>query len=132
IPQQERRGPLSQLERWLALGGVVGPALFVLTFTLAGLLQPTYSPVSQAISDLGVGDNGWILNASLVLLGLLLVGFAIAFYRTVRPEASATVRFVCASLLALVGVGYAVAGLVPEPNPIHWLLGATAVYLRAD
>jgi hypothetical membrane protein len=130
-PYSERRGWSGQLDRWLALGGVIGPVLFVLTFTIAGLLRPGYSPVTQAISDLGVGDNAWILNASLVILGLLMGGFAISFYRTVRPEASAAFRLVCALLIAIVGVGYAVAGIFPETIPIHWLVGAPFVFLGA-
>jgi hypothetical membrane protein len=131
VPESEGGSRLHQLDRWLALGGVDGPALFVLTFTIAGMLRPAYSPLSQAISDLGVGDDSWIVNGSLVLLGVLLVGFAITFYRMVRPRTSAAVRFVCASLIALVGVGYAVAGLFPETTPIHWLVGATGVYAGA-
>jgi hypothetical membrane protein len=45
------------LERWLALGGVAGPLLFVLAFTVAGMLRPGYSPVDQAISDLGIDGD---------------------------------------------------------------------------
>jgi hypothetical membrane protein len=131
IPYSKRRGQLGQLDRWLALGGVIGPVFFVLTFTIAGLLRPGYSPIIQAISDLGVGDNGWIVNGSLVILGLLLVGFAISFYRSVRPEASAAFRLVCALLISIVGIGYAVAGIFPETTPIHWLVGATCVYVGA-
>jgi hypothetical membrane protein len=131
IPDSERQGWPGQLDRWLALGGVLGPVLFVLTFTIAGLLRPGYSPVTQAISDLGVGDNGWILNGSLLILGLLLVGFAISFYRIVRSETSAAFRLVCALLIAIVGVGYVVAGIFPETTPIHWLVGATCVYVGA-
>jgi len=71
----------------------VGPVLFVLTFTVAGRLRPGYSPVDQAVSDLGVSDNGLMLNGSLVILGLSLVGFAIGFYRTIRPPASTAFRF---------------------------------------
>jgi hypothetical protein len=46
------------LDRWLALGGVIGPVLFVITFTVAGLARPGYSPVDQAISDLGIACGG--------------------------------------------------------------------------
>jgi hypothetical membrane protein len=121
----------NQFTKWSAFGGVVGPILFVLTFTVAGFFRRGYSPVYQAISDLGVGDYGWVLNASLVILGLLMTGLAISFYRTVRPEANRVFRFVCAAIIAIVGVGYAVAGIFPETNPIHWIVGATLVFLSA-
>jgi len=77
--------------------GFVGPVLFVLTFTVAGLLRASYSPVDQAVSDLGVGDHGWMLNRCLVILGLSLVGFAIGFYQTIRPPASTAFRFMTSS-----------------------------------
>jgi Protein of unknown function (DUF998) len=37
-------------------------------------------------------------------------------------------RVASAALLAAVGLGYAVAGMVPETNPLHWQLGAPLVY----
>jgi hypothetical protein len=40
----------TKLFRWLALGGVVGPLVFVATITIAGALRPGYSPIQQAIS----------------------------------------------------------------------------------
>jgi hypothetical membrane protein len=118
----------ASFDRWLALGGLVGPVLFVLTFTVAGLVRPGYTPVDQAVSDLGVGDNGWIVNGSLVILGLSLVGFAIAFFRTIRPPASTVLRFVTAALVASVGIGFAAAGIFDETNPLHWQLGAPLAY----
>jgi hypothetical membrane protein len=118
----------ASLERWLALGGVAGPLLFVLAFTVAGLLRPGYSPIDQAISDLGIDEGAWIVNGSLVLLGLSLIGFAISFYRSIRPRSPRALRAFSAALLAAVGVGYGVAGIVPETNPLHWQLGAPLVY----
>jgi hypothetical membrane protein len=126
-----RTGPTpgrATLDRWLALGGLVGPIVFTLTYTVAALLRPGYSPVDQAISDLGVGEYAWALNGSLVLLGLLLVGFAVGFYRTIRPPSSAGLRLASAVLLASVGIGYAVAGIFDETDPLHWQLGAPLVY----
>jgi hypothetical membrane protein len=116
------------LERWLALGGVAGPLLFVLAFTVAGLLRPGYSPVDQAISDLGIHEGAWIVNGSLVILGLSLVGFVISFARSIRPRSPMALRVAGAALLAAVGLGYGVAGIVPETNPLHWQLGAPLVY----
>ena len=37
-------------------------------------------------------------------------------------------RVASAALLAAVGVGYGVAGIFPETNPLHWQLGAPLVY----
>jgi hypothetical membrane protein len=125
------RDTYRRLDRALALGGIIGPLVFVATFTFAGLMRPGYSPVDQAISDLGIDDNAWMLNVSLIVLGLLLIGLAVALYRTVRPESSAGFRFVASLFVGMVGLGYSVAGIFPETVPIHWLVGATLIYLGA-
>src|SRR5262249_22521590 len=78
------------LHAWLSLGGLLGPVVFTLTYTVAGLLRPGYSAVDQAISDLGIGTNAWALNVSLIALGVLLVSATIAFYRIIRPSRSAS------------------------------------------
>jgi hypothetical membrane protein len=118
-------------DRWLALGGLLGPIVFIVTFTIAGALRPGYSPIDQAVSDLGVGDRAWVLNASLVFLGLSLAGFAISFYRFVRRLAGRPLRLVTAALLMAVGVGFAVAGIFPETNSLHWLVGAPLTFVGA-
>ena len=104
--------------RWLALAGVIGPILFELMFTIAGLLRPGYSPIRQAVSDLGVGPNAWIQNANFVVFGLLLIAFAIGFYRGMRSVISGGWLMACLVLLILSGAGMGGAGYftVPDPN----------------
>lgn len=109
--------------RWTGLGGVVGPVLFVVTFTAAGLLRPGYSPVRQAVSNLGVGPIPWLLNVPLVLLGFLLVLMAIGFSQAMRPLMNRSLRRACGILLAGPGLGYEMAGIFPETNLFHWILG---------
>ncbi len=78
--------------RWLVLAGVVGPPLFVAVFTLAGFLRPGYSPIHQAVSDLGVGSNAWLLDGGVIINGLLLIGFAVGFALSMRPMLSLWLR----------------------------------------
>jgi hypothetical membrane protein len=121
-----------QITRWLALGGVVGPILFVAAFALGGIARPGYSPIHQAVSDLGVGSNAWLLNVSLVLLGVLLIAFAIGFFRGLRPALSRTWRWVCAVLLACTGLGFADAGIfteAPATVALHWMVGMPLLVL---
>jgi hypothetical membrane protein len=126
--------PSDQIARWLALGGVIGPILFVVAFTVGGVMRPGYSPIHQAISDLGVDSNAWLLNVSLVLLGLLLIAFAFGFERSLRPSLSQIWRWVCAVLLACTGLGFAVAGIfteAPATVAIHWMVGMPLLVLGA-
>jgi hypothetical membrane protein len=62
---------------------------------------------------------------------LSLVGLAISFSRSIRPWSPTALRAASAALLAAVGVGYGVAGIFPETNPLHWQLGAPLVYSGA-
>jgi hypothetical protein len=58
-----------------AWAGVVGPALFVLVFTLEGALRPAYDPRAMFISALSLGPRGWLQIANFLQLGLLMLLF---------------------------------------------------------
>ncbi len=121
-----------QIARWLALGGVVGPLLFSLAVTAGGIVRPGYSPLHQAVSDLGVGSNAWLLNVSLVLLGILLVAFAVSFFLSLRPVLSRPWLWVCAVLLSCTGLGFADAGIfteAPATLALHWMVGMPLLVL---
>jgi hypothetical membrane protein len=116
------RGKLTA--RWWPLAGVVGPILFIVVYTLAGFLRPGYSPVHQAISDLGVGPNAWLVDGCCIIMSLLLIGFAVGFALTVLPQGW---RWVSAILLTLHGLGLIITGIfteAPSTVMIHWLVGA--------
>jgi hypothetical membrane protein len=116
-----------RITHWLAWCGVVGPVVYVLMFTLAGLLRPGYSPVHQAISDLGVGSNSWLVDASSVLNGLLAIALVAAFFRTMRTVLTERARWLLSMLITLPPLGFAVAGIfteAPSTLNVHWLVGA--------
>lgn len=122
------------LARWLALSGVIGPILLVVAFTVAGILRTGYSPVRQAISDLGVGPNGWLLDISAVINGLLLIAFAAGFGISLWKVLSPGWRWSSAILLALPGLGFAIAGIfteAPATLTIHWVVGANLFFVGA-
>jgi hypothetical membrane protein len=118
-------------QTWLGIGAILGPVQFAIVSLALGWLRSGYSWVDQAISDLGVGENAWALNLSLIVLGATLIGAAGGVARSVRTQRGIALQAGAALFLGLVGVGYAVAGAIPETNPIHWLVGATLVYVGA-
>jgi hypothetical protein len=61
-----------QLAAW---AGMIGPALFVVVFTLEGRLRPGYDPRGMFVSELALGPRGWIQAANFVILGTLLLLF---------------------------------------------------------
>jgi hypothetical membrane protein len=91
--------------------GIVGPLLFVLTFTFDGALTPGYSAINNAVSDLEFGAYGWIQRANFLLLGLLLIVFALAFLQAIRPVLPPGWRQLSAALLMCTSVGFLIASL---------------------
>jgi hypothetical membrane protein len=100
--------------RRLALAGVVGPVLSVVVFSVAGALRPGYSPVHQAISALGTGTGGWLIDAVGVAMGAGLVIFAVVFATLLRPVLRRGVRWFAAACIVLDGLGVATAGVFTD------------------
>ncbi|GAC1631166.1 MAG: hypothetical protein NVS4B7_19370 [Ktedonobacteraceae bacterium] len=97
--------------------GVVGPILFTLVFTIDGLLKPGYSAMSQAVSYLAVGSNGWIQDANFMVLGLLLTLFALGFSQWMRPVIKQSQLLVSTIFLLSAALGYVGAALFIAAAP---------------
>lgn len=68
------------IRRWLALGGIVGPATFVAAWSILGAGRSGYSPVHDPISDLAAVDapTRAAMTAALVAFGMGVGGYAAA------------------------------------------------------
>ncbi|MET4097059.1 DUF998 domain-containing protein [Arthrobacter sp. UYCu712] len=55
--------------------GMIGAALFVSVFSVAGWLEPGYSPNSMFVSELSLGPHGWVQMLNFVLTGALMLVF---------------------------------------------------------
>jgi hypothetical membrane protein len=94
----------------LAAAGIVGPILFTVVVVIQGLLRPGYSPVADPISALATGQNGWVQNLNFIVLGLLMLAYAVGLHLGMRP---ARAGMVGPALLALAGAGAVLSGVVP-------------------
>jgi hypothetical membrane protein len=122
----------TKITRVLALGGVLGPLIFVVTFTVGGLLRPGYSAFHQAISDLGVGSHAWLLNVPMVGMGVLLIAGVVGFFRALGPALGEPWRWVCSALLTMPALGFAWAAIfteAPATVTLHWVVGMPLVAL---
>jgi len=109
---------------------VINPIVFVLAYTVAGILRPGYSAIHQAISDLGVGPNGSLLDTIAVVHALLLIAFAVGFALSMRQVLTAGWRWFGAALLVLRGLAQVTTAIftdAPSTVRIHSL--ATIVAL---
>ena len=108
---------LPQRRRLAALGGVVGPAVFVTAWALLGRRLPGYSPVDDAISRLAAGGapDRYVMTAGLVALGAGLPLYGSALRATLSGPAWA-----CATATGLATLGVASFPLgSPTPDRIH-------------
>jgi hypothetical membrane protein len=102
--------------------GIIGPILTILVFTLDGALRPGYSAIGEAVSYLFLDARGWIEITNFIVLGLLLIVFAIGFLQWRRTVMQAIFRRVSSALLILSSLGFVMAALfLPDPfgEPPH-------------
>jgi hypothetical protein len=96
------------LSRSLLTIGAAGPIVFLAVATLAGLLDPSYNMAGQAMSELALGPNGWLMTANFFVFGLAIIAFAIGFFRGL-PRGS----WVATGLLVISGIGIFASGIFP-------------------
>jgi hypothetical membrane protein len=117
--------------KWRTIGAwalIIGPVQFVAAMALEEALRPGYSPISNVISDLGVGSYSIIFNSSVMLLGLLTI-FGIAFMQVEFPRnLGAGLGYLT---LILVGFGAIGVGTFPEDHPVPHFLSALVAFLGA-
>ena len=118
---------------WTARAGMIGPALFVLIFTIEGWLRPGYDACSMFVSELSLGPRGWVQICNFILFGLLFLSFARGVAREFRGGTPSTAGPV---LLTILGCGFLAAGpfvMDPVSTPreawsahgtMHQLIGA--------
>jgi hypothetical membrane protein len=97
--------------RFLALGGVAGPVLFILVTAASGVWRGEYSHLHQFISELGASGtpHAWLMNyVGFVPTGLLFLGFAVST-RSIVPRT--LLSAVATLLLVFFAVGATVAGI---------------------
>jgi hypothetical membrane protein len=99
--------------RWTLACGVAGPILFTLVFTIDGTLRAGYDPATTPISELLLGDAGWLESVAFVASGLLIVAFAFGLRTALREGRGARWGPI---LIGVAGLGLAIAGvLLPDP-----------------
>lgn len=96
-------GGATPRERLLAVGGVVGPAAFVLAWSVAGVTRANYSFVEDAISRLAEAgaSSAPLMTAGFVMFGVGVPLYAIALRAALPGPAW---RFAAVSGLATLGV----------------------------
>jgi hypothetical protein len=124
--ENKSKGVLPVISAW---AGVVSmPEIFAVLTTL-GLLLPGYSAVSEFGSELGVGWYGaWAERVGVGIFGLLLIIFALGFYKSIAEFVSRKRLYAITTLLVLSGTGAIVSGIFTVSNPSLHGLGGVMVF----
>lgn len=100
-------GVTSSSRRLLA-GAVVAGPLFLGAGIVQGLAREGFRFTRNAISQLALGDLGWIQTVNFVLTGVLLLAGAAGLRRVLRPEPGGTWG---PALIAVFGASFLVAAV---------------------
>jgi hypothetical protein len=101
-------GTRDYLLTFLAACGMLAPVLYIVTWTVAGLLYPGYNQLTQATSELTSKAAPTIVvgvaNFGGYVLGLLLIAFAFGLYRGVRHSRWLLIGAILVGLFGLICV----------------------------
>jgi hypothetical protein len=100
----------------LAIIGLAGVGIFLVTVSLLHWLQPELDAVNEAVSYYVHGNSGWLLIAGLIALGVGSVALTIGVRHTLVGSG---VRIGYA-LLAIWSIGVLIAGIFPADPPGNW------------
>jgi hypothetical membrane protein len=108
---------------FLALCAVIGPFLFILSFTILGLINPLYSEIRQQISVLAVESYGILLNIGFIIGGLLtIVGVIIIcqklFMQTGNHKKIGSISIL---LLSIPPLGMVLCGVFPINSSLSFM-----------
>ena len=116
------------LDRWLALGAVVGPVLLTLGAFALAPLHAGYSIVSDQASALAIGPNGAFMRAAFLLYGVLVTVGVVAVFHGLRHELGTVARWTCTVLLALSPLGILWAGIYTMDHLALHTVGAELAF----
>jgi hypothetical membrane protein len=120
---------------WLtraARAGLIGPVLFTVVWVAQELFRlEEYSPLSEPISALAAGPNGWIQSVNFAVFGVLTTVFAAGLYwvsRSSRPGIVGSSLFFVSGLALLGAAAFPLredaAGVTYDPGG-HFVAGTT-------
>ena len=108
----------------LLISGIIAGPLFTLSWLIAGATREGYSPLRHPISSLSIGNLGWTQVTTFLVVGTLLLGFAIALMRITKSQDVSVwgARIIAICAMGLIGAGLFVSDpLSGYPSGLHTL-----------
>jgi Protein of unknown function (DUF998) len=118
----------SSRTRLLLLAGAVAALLLLLVIGVDGATRPGYDAWHHGVSQLTLGELGWLERLTYVVCGLSITGFAAGATRALSSGPGATWG---PRLIAAVGLGLVVAGVFPTDPALGFPAGEPEVVSTA-
>jgi len=116
------------LPRISGFAGILGPILFISVFTVLGQVTPGYSPITDVISNLELGQIGWIQQLNFLQMGSLIIVFALGFRKAMMGVIQR--RLTLPSVLfVLSGLGMIDAALFTPAYPVEHVIGGFILFI---
>ncbi|MFT3697760.1 MAG: DUF998 domain-containing protein [Kofleriaceae bacterium] len=103
--------------------GVVGPVVFMLVALIEGAMRPGYRPWRNFVSQLALGERGWVQTTNFVVSGILGLVFAVGLARTSHGIAFPV-------LFGIFGLGLIASGVFPCDPGLGYPPGAPPTWPR--
>jgi hypothetical protein len=114
----------SVMTQLLLAGGATGAVLFVLVFLVEGATRPGYNAWRQYVSELCLGQRGWVQITNFLVCGPLMLGFAVGLWQALPAGVASGWGPVWVGIF---GLGLVCAGLfVGAPNTPRGILHGLA------
>ncbi|MFH7597968.1 DUF998 domain-containing protein [Streptomyces racemochromogenes] len=107
--------------RWTVVGGVVAGPLFLAAGLVQGFVRDGFDFTRNAISQLALGDAGWIQTASFALTGALLIAGAAGLRRALLGGPGGTWG---PALIGVFGLSFWMAAVFPADAGAGFPAGA--------
>jgi hypothetical membrane protein len=102
-----------QATRRLLTCGVAGPVLFMVAFLVDGAVRPGHDPATTPVSQLLLGDQGWLEIVNFIVSGLLISTFAVGLRRVLTTGTGSRWGPI---MVGAAGIGLMMAGVfMPDP-----------------
>ncbi len=96
------------LLKLITWAGIIGPTLFIATFTIEGWFRTGYKPLEMYVSELALGPRGIIQAVNFIIYGILFFLFALGTFFEFKKG---KVSLLGPILLVTIGISIFAAGL---------------------
>ena len=109
----------------LLFAGVVGPVLFIVVFLIEGATRQGYNPWTMFVSQLATGPGGWVQVANFLVIGVLMLAFALALRLSIAGTRGSIGGPI---LLGCFAISMLVAGIFTTDPGLGYPVGASQVH----